>query len=172
MLKVLLSHLFVTAFQLFLYLCTPLLQEISLPAFLRFGSNWTLCSLFFPGIETMAAADPPNKLRILRPARQSGLFWNHGMIRMSQPIYSPCLFIWLNRQINNHSIVLYYCIIVLYCISNLKPRWHSFNINEWLKWIIHLTYFVLSRRCQESQTAVNVLKLGYHGFVLKPRADQ
>ena len=127
---------------------------------------YALC--FIPGIETMSAADPPNKLRTLRPARQSRLFWNRGMIKMSQPSYSPCLLNWLNRQINNHNVVL----LEYYHVSNSKPRWHSFNINEWLRWIIHLTCFVLSRHCQESQTAVNVLKLRYHGFILKPHAVQ
>ena len=74
---------------------------------------------------------------------------------MNQSSDSTIFFNWLNRQINNHNIVL----LEHYHVSNSKPRWHSFNINEWLKWIIHLTYFVLSRPCQESQTAVSVVKL-------------
>ena len=80
-------------------------------------------------------------------------FSDHTMINMNQPSYSPSLFNWLCRQIYNHNIVL----LEYYHVTNSKPRWDYFSINEWLIWIIHLT-------CQESQTAVNVLKLPWIRF--------
>ena len=51
---------------------------------------------------------------------------------MNQSSYSTIFFNWLNRQINNHNIVL----SEHYHLSNSKPRQHCYNIQIWLKWIM------------------------------------